>query len=269
MEKDPQVAASFMRASDYNAAVFGHVISMPKLNGLRCMWIPGRGFFTREGIQWRPEVLAHIQPAGDLILDGELYCHGMALQQINSAVGINRLGPGDNAEKVSFNVFDNVGTGNALDRMLRLGNLRGPGYQVVHWERCLTRIDVDRFYEQYISQGYEGQILKSVYGAYIPQGTNKRATLNLQRRKAFVHGEFKCIGVELSDEPRIAGLVGALVFHNPKGPSFKVGTGFDDILRREWVTNPPVGRIATLRYLYLSKDGIPNNSSFEDWREGT
>jgi ATP-dependent DNA ligase len=269
MERDSQVAASFMRASDYDASVFGHVISMPKLNGLRCMWIPGRGFFTREGIQWRPEVLSHIQTAGTMVLDGELYCHGMRLQEINSAVGINRLGPGARAAEVSFNVFDTLTTGTALERMLSLGNLRGPGYQVVHWEKCFTRIELDRFYEQYIAEGYEGQILKSVYGHYIPQGPKKKGTMNLQRRKAFVHGEFQCCGVELSTEPRIAGLVGSLIFANPKGPRFGVGTGFDDTLRREWAKNPPVGRWATLRYLYLSADGIPNNSSFEDWREGT
>ncbi len=44
-EKDPQIAASFMRAGIYDSTKFGHVVSMPKLNGLRCMYIPGRGFF--------------------------------------------------------------------------------------------------------------------------------------------------------------------------------------------------------------------------------
>jgi DNA ligase-1 len=91
--------------------------------------------------------------------------------------------------------------------------------------------------------------------------------MNLQRRKAFVDDEFTCVGVEISQEPRMEGLVGKLLFRTKNGVEFGVGTGFTKDERAEWAKNPPTGRVATIKYLYISKDGVPNNASFIGWRD--
>ena len=131
-----------------------------------------------------------IPPTTDYIIDGELYCHGMSLQKINSAVGVNRIEPGPYAYCIPFHAFDLVEPKfNALTRMLlldkiyndNLGKTAATG--VVGWEICKTRIELDRAYESYISRNYEGQMLKSVFGSYMPQGTKERTTMNLQKRK--------------------------------------------------------------------------------------
>ena len=275
-EKDPQIAASFMRAGIYDAAKFGHVVSMPKLNGLRCMYIPGRGFYSRDGKRWNDAVLAHIiPPTTDYIIDGELYCHGMSLQKINSAVGVNRLEPGEDAERIKFFAFDLVEPKfNALTRMLlldkiyndNLGKTAATG--VVGWEICKTRIELDRAYESYISRNYEGQMLKSVFGSYMPQGTKERTTMNLQKRKAFLDAEFQCIGRVISQEGKCAGKLGALKFITNRGVTFEVGTGFTDEEREEYITpNYHFLRKATIKYLNLTDDGRPFNASFVGWRD--
>jgi DNA ligase-1 len=275
-EKDPQIAASFMRAAVYDSSKFGHVVSMPKLNGLRCMYIPQRGFFSRDGKRWNDAVLAHIVPPDtDYIIDGELYCHGMSLQKINSAVGVNRLEPGEDAKWIIFFAFDLVEPKfNALTRMLlldkiyndNLGKTAATG--VVGWEICKTRIELDKCYESYISRNYEGQMLKSVFGSYMPQGTKERSTMNLQKRKAFLDAEFFCVDRVVSDEGKCKGKLGALKFVTSKGVSFEVGTGFTDEEREEYIQpSYDFRKKATIKYLNLTDDGRPFNASFVGWRD--
>jgi DNA ligase-1 len=274
--KDKNIAASFMRAGIYDPAKFGHVVSMPKLNGLRCMYIPGQGFFSRDGKRWNDAVLAHIvPPTTDYIIDGELYCHGMSLQKINSAVGVNRIEPGEDAERIKFFAFDLVEPKfNALTRMLLLEKIINDHREeiemlpMIEWEICKTRIELDRCYNHYITQGYEGQMLKSVFGSYMPQGEKERTTMNLQKRKAFLDGEFECIGRVISQEGKCAGKLGALKFITSKGVSFEVGTGFTDEEREEYITpNYHFQRKATIKYLNLTDDGRPFNASFVGWRD--
>lgn len=273
-EKDPQIAASFMRAAVYDASKFGHVISMPKLNGLRCMYIPGRGFFSRDGKRWNYAVLKHISlPTMDYILDGELYCHGMSLQKINSAVGVNRLEPGEDAKKIIFFAFDLVESKyHALTRMLLLEKIikesTSVGVAMIPWSICKTRIELDACYEEYLKQQFEGQMLKSVFGSYLPQGTKERSTMNLQKRKAFLDAEFSCIDRVISQEGKCAGKLGALVFVTQKGVRFEVGTGFTDEEREEYIQpNYDFRRKATIKYLNLTDDGRPFNASFVAWRD--
>jgi ATP-dependent DNA ligase len=275
-EKDPQIAASFMRAAVYDPAKFGHVVSMPKLNGLRCMYIPQRGFFSRDGKRWNDAVLAHIiPPTTDYIIDGELYCHGMSLQKINRAVGVNRIEPGFEKGFVGFWAFDLVEPKfNALTRMLLLDKILADhrseteNIGIIPWEICKTRIELDRCYDYYISKEYEGQMLKSVFGSYMPQGTKERTTMNLQKRKAFLDAEFECIGRVISQEGKCAGKLGALKFITNRGVTFEVGTGFTDEEREEYITpNYHFQRKATIKYLNLTDDGRPFNASFVGWRD--
>ena len=275
-EKDPQIAASFMRAGIYDANKFGHVVSMPKLNGLRCMYIPERGFFSRDGKRWNDSVLAHIiPPKTDYIIDGELYCHSMSLQKINSAVGVNRLEPGEDSLSIIFFAFDLVEPKfNALTRMLLLEKLLNDshyetaGITLINWEICKTRIELNECYNDYISRNYEGQMLKSVFGSYMPQGSKERSTMNLQKRKAFLDAEFECIGRVISQEGKCAGKLGALKFITNKGVVFEVGTGFTDEEREEFIApNYHFQKKATIKYLNLTDDGRPFNASFVGWRE--
>lgn len=274
--KDTTIAASFMRAGIYDPSKFGHVVSMPKLNGLRCMFIPGRGFFSRDGKRWNDAVLAHIVPPDtDYIIDGELYCHGLSLQRINSAVGVNRIEPGFDADYITFHAFDLVEPKfNALTRMLLLEKILNDhksetqAINLIEWEICKTRIELDDCYNDYITKGYEGQMIKSVFGSYMPQGEKERSTMNLQKRKAFLDAEFECIGRVVSTEGKCAGKLGALKFITSKGVVFEVGTGFTDEEREEYIApNYHFQRKATIKYLNLTDDGRPFNASFVGWRD--
>jgi len=102
----------------------------------------------------------------------------------------------------------------------------------------------------------------------MPQGAKERATMNLQKRKAFLDAEFSCVGRVISQEGKCAGKLGALKFVTPKGVAFEVGTGFTDEEREEFIREDfDFRRKATIKYLNLTDDGLPFNASFVGWRE--
>jgi DNA ligase-1 len=155
-----------------------------------------------------------------------------------------------------------------LEKILNDSRGQTAGIDLVEWEICKTRIELDDCYNDYISRNYEGQMLKSVFGSYMPQGEKERTTMNLQKRKAFLDGEFECIGRVISQEGKCAGKLGALKFITNRGVSFEVGTGFTDEEREEYITpNYHFQRKATIKYLNLTDDGRPFNASFVGWRE--
>jgi DNA ligase 1 len=269
--KNKAIANLFMRASNYTGPMAGVNISMPKLNGLRCMYCPQtKAFWSRDGAMWNEPVLRHLQiPYGIMYpLDGELYCHGMNLQEITRAVAVGRDESGPRASEISFNLFDAlVPDTNALERLNYLktldssGNIRRIPYSV-----CINQEELDECYARYTEQGYEGQMIKPWQGGYIPQGEFKKPSINLVKRKGFLDSEYYCVAMT-NGEKRLEGSIGALVFTTSTGVRFEVGTGFTDIERKEFLTNSPIGRKATIKYLNLTEGGKPFNASFVAWRD--
>lgn len=260
-----------MRASNYTGPMAGVNISMPKLNGLRCMYCPQtKAFWSRDGAMWNEPVLRHLQiPEGVLVaLDGELYCHGMTLQEITRAVAVGRKEPGPGAEKIIFHVFDVLMPDTeALKRMEYLkfmgdtDNVRRLMYSV-----CINQEELDECYALYTDQSFEGQMIKPSSGYYIPQGEFKKPSINLVKRKGFLDGEYLCVDVRAGKD-RLEGSIGALVFTTSAGVRFEVGTGFTDDERLDFLTSTPIGRKATIKYLNLTEGGKPFNASFVAWRD--
>jgi DNA ligase-1 len=215
----------------------------------------------------------HCLVGSEMCIRDRLYCHGMSLQKINAAVGVNRILPGEDAKHISFYAFDIVEPKyNALTRMLLLEKIikesTGVGVEMIPWDICKTRIELDDCYEEYLAKQFEGQMLKSVFGSYMPQGTKERSTMNLQKRKAFLDAEFFCVDRVISDEGKCKGKLGALKFVTSKGVSFEVGTGFTDEEREEYIQpSYDFRKKATIKYLNLTDDGRPFNASFVGWRD--
>ena len=259
-----------MRASNYTGPMAGVNISMPKLNGLRCLYDPEtRTFWSRDGAKWNYGVLEHLDvPETGYQLDGELYCHGMTLQEITRAVAVGRKEPGPGAEKIVFHVFDAlIPDTEALKRMEYLkfmgdtDNVRRLMYSV-----CINQEELDECYALYTDQSFEGQMIKPWMGTYIHQGEFKKPSINLVKRKGFLDSEYLCVDVRAGKD-RLEGSIGALVFTDSTSVRFEVGTGFTDEERLGFLKDTPVGRKATIKYLNLTEGGKPFNASFVAWRD--
>lgn len=173
----------------------------PKLDGVRCLakWEDGDiSLISRSG---KPYTMPTVQKQlatwlpKDMILDGELYCHGMSCQTVTSYV--KKWKPG--SEKIVYHVYDVP----VVD-----------GYDTLTWEERLDvqsdsveesdnvsivpSIDVNSYedminrYGEFVQDGYEGAILRLSHGLY-QWGYRSSELLKV---KEFQDSEFKVIGAK-------------------------------------------------------------------------
>lgn len=135
-------------------------------------------------------------PAG-IYLDGELYAHGVALQDIS---GIARRGGGVDEKRVKYIVYDCVDPSRPdMGQFERAKVLDGlfAGRTLSHVERAETQIvtsmaEVQALYERYLADGYEGAMLR--VDAPYEYSYNNRHSANLLKFKPTLDHEFEIVG---------------------------------------------------------------------------
>lgn len=272
----------------------------PKLNGVRALWQNGI-FQSRDEKIWAQPILAHLNNelyslcpdmVKDVVLDGELYVHGWKLQRINGAIAINRKEPRSDTHEVCFHIFDVVNSTQKfseryLDLMNEIQAARLPHIKAVPTAFASNRREFDQLFHHWTALGYEG-IMGRVdapyeYGEHWSdrsEAMTEYRSKTLWKHKQWEDGEFVCITTTQGEGKADIG-IGALVLskrdslsnslalkHLDPGKAyrqdevFKVGTGFDNDLRIEFMKNPPIGKLIRVRYLCLTDDGVPFNPSF-------
>lgn len=214
-------------------------IVQPKYDGERCRAIPVKGSYlllsSEENIFYS---VPHINEAlekfryTNLEFDGELYCHGMSFEEIHSRVGRTvNLHP--DHEAISFHIFDIV---TEDPQIKRIGNLYGelsPSKKIPFLTAAPTILaeslsDVMKAYDIYLSQDYEGIIVRNVDAPYL----RKRSTF-LMKFKPKKEDVYEITGwkEEVSIDGYPKGRLGALVCRGDDGTEFSVGSGLNDYLR--------------------------------------
>lgn len=248
----------------------------PKLNGVRLVF-DGENLISNDQQTWLPEVLhpivkdlRSIYSSVGFPLDGELYCHGKSLQQINSIVSINRKTAHEKINQITYNIFDIVAPLGFRERLAFLRETFTPRDSLKLVETTFVNLEVtaDQLYACYRSEGYEGIMYRQCNAGYglLTNCTNKENRWkHLLKRKEWLDEEFEIEGVEeeisISGEPKAR--VGAFWFKNPHGASFKAGTGLSDIDKAKYWTVSPIGITCTVKYEMLSDAGIPLKPSIE------
>jgi len=254
----------------------------PKLNGVRALYQNGR-FQSRDGVPFPAGLLRHLaepllkafEPR--VILDGELYLHGLPLQEILGAVTPVRHEPTELTLKIEYHVFDRMDFEKPFSQRAPYFT-EGPIKPVGTW--CAPDAAfADMMYADFVSQGYEGMMYRlgdcpytkpkqAFYDHALGAGTfpSKARFLSdkdnrcwhLLKRKDWQDDEFLCIGMKVGDG-KYAGTLGALVCKTKEGRTFTV-SGFTDIERDTyWENQYPIGRQIKVKYLVLSTDLIPLN----------
>ncbi len=239
------------------------------------MYIEGH-LYSGDGKRWNDNVVAHLLSALEktpehIKLDGELYVHGWRLQQINSAIGVNRVLPTKSTTTVGFYIFDAIReTQNFSKRVLVLDYVKRDFFlescplEIVPTRWIKTRKEADDFYREAILRKYEGCIYRMPYSAngrfkdtgYVP----KRAHWMLKRKEQF-DAEFRIVGVtegRMTDKGgKHVGRLGALICKTREGIKFNVGSGYDDKERQLLWDHPPIGKLLRVQYRVLSEDRVP------------
>jgi ATP-dependent DNA ligase len=246
----------------------------PKLNGVRGIFIPGKHFQSRYGEIWTDSVVSHALSALSSVrfcLDGEFYCHGMSLQNINSRIGVVRNSPHPESTRIQFHVFDVM-----LDvpfwkraevlKALALQLEGSPSIQFVPTCIVASHIEADYLYKYYKQAGYEGLMYRSSdarYGFAQRCGNKENRWNYILKRKEMIDLTAAIIGFkEMVDDK--TGLpkdtLGAFELITDDGHVFSAGSGLTNEQRDHyWHLGLEALKGVNVRILYemRSDGGIP------------
>lgn len=265
------------------------VYLQPKLDGVRALWT-GQRLLSRTGkeIKGVPALVEYLhRHFQQLPLDGELYNHNKTFQKQLSS--IRKTVNIDEDLTIGYHLYDipveNV-TFEQRFAHLERNVVQTERLRIVHTLRYTQPVQNLNIFE---SMGYEGTMLRNANGLYTP---GKRSS-DLLKIKNFMDDEFEIVGVlQLSRKEKIIvppntpgallyadntwkkdgaetfePMIGAIRLKLPDGRTFDAGTGFDEATRYEFWRNPPIGKIATIKFQELTDTGIPRFPVFKAIRD--
>jgi DNA ligase-1 len=251
---------------DYKSKIKYPVYSQPKLDGIRCI-VKKDGMWTRNGkpIVAAPHIFEALKPLldinPDLIFDGELYADKFAndFNAICSLVKKTKPNANDileSKEKIQYHVYDLPSRNSIyLDRYHTLYKMLTnyhPSIILVQTDQLDNEHDVEGYYYDYVSAGYEGQMIRlnTLY-------ENKRSK-SLLKHKSFIDEEYTIIDIEEGNGNK-AGMVGAFVFKNKDGKIFNASPKFNWEVCQQMLKDKDslIGKEATIKYFNLTPDNVP------------
>lgn len=239
----------------------------PKLDGLRATLViegtelkPKVKFLSSSGKEYK--ALKHLTDTffvlykGKVpcILDGEIYCHGMTLEEINSAA--KKLGP--ETLKLKYHIFDNLNyssdkqsirTEKVYEIIQELNHIFFPKLEsrLIHSED-----EIIPLHDIWVEQGYEGAMLKDPNGTY---QFGQRSSY-WRKVKMFDDDEFIVIDYELGQR----GVQDLSFICKCEAGIFKVpmnGT-IDSKEKLYKKIKSLIGKKLTVKHFKFTKYGIPN-----------
>jgi ATP-dependent DNA ligase len=192
-----------MLAHDYHkrgkSALFPCFVQ-PKLDGTRCVGMPGNGLFSRlrKSFPHMEHILSELhQLPPEIILDGELYSSTLTFQEIVGLVKRETLRDGD-AEKqrqIQFHVYDIITDMPFHNRLANLKHLfqrhKFQHLVLVPTEMCESEEKMKEKHAAYVLSGYEGIMLRTKLGAY-----KHSRSVDLLKYKEFLDDEYEVVGFE-------------------------------------------------------------------------
>jgi hypothetical protein len=263
----------------------------PKLDGIRMIAYYDKNlkkiiFKSRKlkdinGFEYiKEEIKKKLSNYPTIFLDGELYCHGLDLQMISGIVRSEEKSA--NNKMLSFNIFDCFDTNNAKwkfkdrivfvnknwefqDRMCFVNNMIDTKTHnlSVLTEEALNEEHANELYNKYIRAGYEGIVYRNMDGLYkYSYDKEQRSYDNLKRKQQF-DSEFEIYDYTTGTKGKS---VGSMIFimKTDTGKTFHVTPNVPHDEQQKMYQNAQVnftkaykGKMATIKYDDLSKDGIP------------
>jgi hypothetical protein len=252
-----------------------------KIDGVRCSfyWKDGEVKSASRGggdydpstyqIREHPALIKLLSENPGWILDGELYKHGKSLQQISGAARMEKTAGGcDWLEYYIYDVMipdapfeDRLQCLNDITELLNLSF--NPERE---WEEDELRVQIVphvlvtgknkkeqimELHNQYVAEGWEGCVARDASKPYKYGGRG----MEMVKFKMYQDAEFEITGI--SEGLRPEDMCFTLVTDD--GIEFKAKPMGSRELKEQYRANLPnlVGKLATVKYFYLSDDGTP------------
>ena len=235
----------------------------PKLNGHRCMFKDGT-LYSRGGKEIElPHIKAAITELGldNQFLDGELYIHGVPLQQIGSLV----KKPREESVALEYHVYDCPSSELNFEKRYRslmtTDILYSSEYLVeVETVTVTSLAEVHELTDQWVSEGFEGSILRHGTDSY-EFGKRSRKILKV---KNYIESEAEIVGWELKqpvikEDGRTFQVICFVLRNNFGGDTFEVtAPGNEQQVHEQWrIAKSFVGKQMTFKYFELSDGMVP------------
>lgn len=249
-----------------------------KIDGVRC------SFYYKDGevrtasrggehydystafMRHNPKLIQFFENHPDIVLDGELYKHGKSLQQISGAARLEKDTAG--MDWLEYYIYDVMDSTKMFEERLEVlhdieselslgfnpnkeweeGELR---FQMVPQEKVVGWTNIQKLHDKYVSEGFEGAVIRDPSKVYNFGGR----TNAMIKVKMYKDAEFEIVGYEEGLRPEDMVFVcqtelGARFEAKPMGPrelKYEYLDRMDEI----------IGKMATVKYFYLSDEGVP------------
>jgi ATP-dependent DNA ligase len=276
----PMLALEF----DMSKTVKFPVYIQPKLDGVRCLvYKDDYGKITFQSRQNTiyddfPQLssvlnnlFSHFSDQTGLVLDGELYTHGMPFETITGLVRRSKRNP-DEVVKLEYQIYDCFYSGeenlskNSMPYRERYQVLRSAfdcmqnlnGLRLVDTMEATTKEDIENFHRYFtaLEVPYEGIMVRTINGTYKQQGRSK----DLQKYKKFMDEEFKVVGHHEGNGTHAGTPIFECKSNVNNEKTFSVtmqGTLESKRTMMENIEDRFYGKMLTVKYQEKSADGIP------------
>ena len=290
----PMTALNFKkRAHDINWPAIGQ----PKLDGVRCLarleadgtvsltsrknkLFPGMDHI-REELATRLTSLGNSEGSpfpSNIVVDGELYAdpEELTFQQSTGVVRRNNKTPEDleDEKKIKLNVYDCINLDDPdmdfIDRHnLMVNSLSNMDSIAIVDNTTLSDTDaVDPLHDKFVTQGYEGLMIRNVKGPYKLNGKSK----HLQKYKSFQDDEFKIVGYTEGKGDYVGTVI--WICETSDGKQFRVKPNGTHAYRSKLFdeADSHIGKEITVRFFELTDGGLPRHPTggwFRDYEAET
>lgn len=245
-----------------------------KIDGTRCAlyWkddhieTASRGGQKYSGLDHlvkHPKLIEFFKKHPNYVLDGELYKHGLSLQQISGLVRREEQSP--ILEFYLYDLMDDTLT--FRDRLTLLNEIKDElslGFnpeqewgeddlkiQMVPHEKVSGWLNIEKLHNKYVKEGWEGLVIRDPDAVYIYGGR----TNAMIKVKQYLDAEFEITGLSegLRDEDM------CFTLKTKDGKQFKAKPMGSRDVKAAYRQNLSslIGKMATVKYFYYSDDGTP------------
>jgi DNA ligase-1 len=201
----------------------------------------------------------------DLILDGELYADKFAndFNKIVSLVKKTKPTEDDLFESqrnIQYWIYDipnnNIDFADRCERLHELFEDSSDNFDKycveVETQICNSEDEVIELYEEYVENGFEGQMLR------LDRKYENKRSKSLMKHKSFIDEEYTIVDV-CEGEGNKTNMVGYMTFKTADGKPFKsnVKATFEESEEMFRNRKQLIGKQATIKYFNLTPDGIP------------
>lgn len=249
-----------------------------KIDGVRCSfyWKDGEVRTASRGggdydastsfMRHNSKLIQFFEEHPDIVLDGELYKHGKSLQQISGAARLEKDTAGmDWLEYYIYDVMDSTKTfeerldilhditdelnlGFNPEREWDDGELK---FQIVPQETVVGWANIQKLHDKYVGEGFEGIVIRDPSKVYNFGGR----TNAMIKVKMYKDAEFEIVGYSEGLRPEDM----VFVCKTKEGKEFEAKPMGPRELKWEYLDRMDeiIGKMATVKYFYLSDEGCP------------